>query len=403
MSLSSAPPTRSLLVGSPKSLRVALLAGTLGPGGAEKQLVYMARTLRETNVSVRVYSLRRDEFYETALRRLNVEPTWIGTHDAPLLRLGAFVRALRTYRPHIIQSAHFFANLYVALAARVFGAVHIGSIRNDAVYDVEDAGRWASWLIRLPGSIIANSETALNNLKALGVRAAKCHVVPNVIDLAEFDAQANTPCPIRLRMESPVVVAVSTLARRKRLDRFLAALVLARQRMPQLRGVIIGGGPERATLERLATEQGLLPDGLQFLGRSESVPVLLRQADIFLLTSDHEGFPNVLLEAMAARLPVVTTPAGDAGHVVKDGVTGYVVSFDDVEEMTRRVLQLASSVSLRRRLGDAGRQHVEQSYGYSGLAQRLLATYRAIAEQQHHRGALRACLSCAFATNSSAS
>ena len=372
---------------------MALLAGTLGPGGAEKQLVYMARALREAKVAVRVYSLRRGDFYETALRNLDLEPTWIGRHASPLRRLGAFVSALRTYRPHVIQSGHFFGNLYVALAARIFGAVAIGSVRNDGLYEVEANRGWASWLLRSPGSIIANSHTALANLKALGVPERKCHVVPNVIDLAEFDAQADDARPIIPPRESPVVVTACTLENRKRVDRFLAVLALARRRMPQLSGVIVGRGPERSKLEALAAERGLLPGGLQFLGHSQAVPVILRQADIFLLTSEHEGFPNVLLEAMAARLPVVTTPAGDAGRVVQDDVTGYVASFDDIEGMAQRVLRLANTPSLRRRFGDAGRERVAQTYSYAGLARCLLGTYRLIAEQQRHQRALQACCS----------
>src|SRR2546430_7454389 len=78
-------------------LRVAILAGTLGQGGAEKQLIYIARALRQSNVAVQVYALRRDEFYEAALQGLNLQPIWIGRYESPVLRLGAFVRALMTY------------------------------------------------------------------------------------------------------------------------------------------------------------------------------------------------------------------------------------------------------------------------------------------------------------------
>ena len=181
-------------------------------------------------------------------------------------------------------------------------------------------------------------------------------------------------------------------------------------------GVPSGLPLDVAALDRMLTvlpvhvlyfDAGLLcryaaPAGLQFLGRRQDVPVLLRRADVFLLTSEHEGFPNVLLEAMAARLPVVTTPAGDAGRLVKDGTTGYVVSFNDVQGMVQRVLQLAKSPPLRQRFGGAGRQQVEERYSYVGLPRCLLATYRAIAAQQHHRRALRACLSYSPPTVSAA-
>jgi glycosyltransferase involved in cell wall biosynthesis len=390
---SSSAPRRAEQAGTAPSaprLRVALVAGTLTPGGAEKQLTYMARALSQSDGAVQVYSLTRGEFYEAALRRLNLEPIWIGKRGSRLLRLGALVHALRAFRPHIIQSGHFYTNLYVALAARLVGALSIGSIRNDGLYEAEEMGRWTPWLVRLPRSIITNSQAAVDNLGSLGIPQATCYVVPNVIDLAEFDARMDEVSPMILPTESPVVATIALrLDPMKRLDRFLEVLSAARGAMPSLRGVIIGDGPERSRLEVVARERGLVPGGLEFLGLRDDIPVLLRQVDVFVLTSDHEGFPNVLLEAMAARLPVVTTPAGDAGRVVQDGVTGYVVAFDDVRGMAERVLRLAHSPSFRRRLGEAGRQRVEQSYSYAGLAGCLLDTYRAIAEQQQNGRALQ--------------
>jgi glycosyltransferase involved in cell wall biosynthesis len=88
---------------------------------------------------------------------------------------------------------------------------------------------------------------------------------------------------------------------------------------------------------------------------------------------------------MAAGLPVITTPAGDAGVVVQDGITGYVVPFDDIAGMAARVISLAIEPELALRLGAAGRQRVEQLYSFEGLAGRLLSIYRSIAEQQGNR------------------
>jgi glycosyltransferase involved in cell wall biosynthesis len=375
---------------------VALLAGTLTPGGAEKQLVYMARALHQSHAAVKVYSLSRGDFYEAALQRLELTPMWIGRHESPLLRLVAFARALRRFKPHVIQSGHFFCNLYVALAAPLVGAVSIGSIRSDARYELQEMGGWARWLLRLPRSIIANSQAAFDDLRSLGIPDGTCHVVPNVIDVAAFDANRDELDATIPRRESPVVVTVALrLDPVKRVDRFLNVLSLARRSLPTLRGIIVGDGPDRSRLETVARDLGLLPDGVQFLGLRHDVPAILRHADVFVLTSEHEGFPNVLLEAMTARLPIVTTPAGDARRVVTDGVTGYVVPFADVGAMAQRVLELMQSPPLRRRLGEAGRLRAEQSFNYAGLADRLLATYRTIAEQQRHGLALQACLACA--------
>src|SRR6266566_9342229 len=117
----------------PNPLRVALLAGTLGRGGAEKQLVYMARALQEAGVRVRVYTLGRNEFHEATLGATGLRPIAIGRAAHPLLRLMTLTCALRHFRPHVVQAAHFYVNLYVALASRLTGSLSIGAIRSDTL------------------------------------------------------------------------------------------------------------------------------------------------------------------------------------------------------------------------------------------------------------------------------
>ena len=176
-------------------------------------------------------------------------------------------------------------------------------------------------------------------------------------------------------------MAIGRMCPEKRFDRFLEALARARHAAQELRGMIVGDGPEEPDLRRRAVDLGLLPNDVLFPGRRDDVPALLRQADMLVLSSDYEGFPNVILEAMAARLPVITTPAGDAGVVVEDGISGYVVPSDDIAMMADRMVRLASSQGLRRELGAAGRRRVEQCYSFDGLAERLLSAYETVARR----------------------
>src|SRR3954469_11565894 len=121
-------------------LRIALVAGTLAQGGAEKQLVYMAQALKQAGADVRVYSLTRDEFYQNALQTLGLPPEWIGQFTNPLLRLGTLISRLRHFQPHIIQSTHSYANLYVSLTGRLLGTLSIGALRCSLRYSYEDTG-----------------------------------------------------------------------------------------------------------------------------------------------------------------------------------------------------------------------------------------------------------------------
>jgi glycosyltransferase involved in cell wall biosynthesis len=366
-------------------LRVALLAGTLGRGGAEKQLVYMVRALLELRADVRLYTLTRGEVEEARLCALGIRPIWVGRVRHPVLRLAALVLALRRFRPHVVQSAHFFCNLYVGLAARLNRSLAIGAARGDVLDEVAATGRWARWLLRVPSALIVNAQVAKLNATTLGIDPERVHVLPNVIDLQAFAECAATGVRDVTAPETLVAISVANLIPSKRMDRFLAALALVRRQGVALQGIVVGDGPERGALELMAQNLGLSPSGVTFLGGRGDVPALLCRAHMLVHTSDHEGFPNVILEAMAARLPVVTTPAGDAELLVKHEVTGYVVPFSDSETLAARLMDLARSPALRGQLGAAGFEQVTRCFDYAQLPHRLLATYRAIAARQGRR------------------
>jgi glycosyltransferase involved in cell wall biosynthesis len=147
-----------------------------------------------------------------------------------------------------------------------------------------------------------------------------------------------------------------------------------------LSGWLIGDGLELAALQRKARQIGLPEDALHFLGAREDVPALLAQMHILMLTSDHEGFPNAILEGMAARLPVIATPAGDSADLVQHSQGGFVVGFNDLTEMAGRIIQLAQDARLRARMGADGRRYVEQAYSVERLPANLARLYRAVAD-----------------------
>ena len=360
-------------------LRVALVAGTLGPGGAEKQLVYAAIALHAAGADVRILSLTRGDAHAATLAARGLSPAWIGRFGPPPVRLAVLAAALAPFRPHVVQAGHFFTNLYVTAAARMSGGAAVGAIRSDVGYELSRHGVWGTRLLAAPPDLIANSWAAKRNAETAGRDPSTVHVVGNVIDLTAFDAACGAAAA---RAADLTAIAIGSLVPVKRFDRFLAALQLARRRNERIRGVIVGEGPERRRLEALAAELGLSPHGVRFLGARDDVPALLRAADLCVLSSDHEGFPNAVLEAMSARLPVIATPCGDIERLVTNGTTGFVVPFEDVVAMSDRIVTLAGSGELRARLGGAGRKAVEESYASARLAGRLLEVYEVIAKRR---------------------
>lgn len=373
-------------------LRVALLAGTLDQGGAEKQLVYLARSLAGAGVETRVYSLTRGEFYERVLEEHGFRPVWAGPFGAPPIRLAALALKMRRFAPHVIQSTHAFANLYAGVLGRVLGAVSIGALRSSVAHARKANGRWTGWLLSAPDGLFVNSRRAHQELsEARSGSSGRVHFIPNVIELPEGSTFGRNGGGVQGESQPRRrAIFVGRLIPAKRLDRFLRALAAASRLEPALEGVVVGDGRCRGPMEQLAVELGLGPDTVRFLGRRDDVHDLLRAADMLVLPSDQEGFPNVLLEAMAAGLPVVTTPAGDSPLIVENEVTGYVVPHEDVDMMARRMIELARDPEVRTRMGRAGQQRVRRQYSLESLLEHVISAYREVAEQKGHRRMLDA-------------
>jgi hypothetical protein len=365
-------------------LRVTFVAGGLGQGGAEKQFLYMLKTLLDLDASVQVLTLTSGEYHEESLARLGIQPVSVGKTNSQFSRILSITRATRTFQPHFIQSTHFFTSFYAGMAGRLAQIPSIGAIRSDLHLDLEGVGRSAAWVMRMPSVFLANSYQARQNALDLGLPVKKILVLQNVIDLREFDTQLTANPSMLLNPDYIWAITVGRLVPVKRMERFLQALAIAQEKVKNLAGVIVGGGPEEERLRAEAVRLGLQPDqpkgGVLFLGERSDVAQLLGQSDIYVLTSDREGFPNVLLEAMAAGLPLLSTPAGESSKLVQEGVNGYLVPFDSVETLANRMIHLAESASFRRVMGKAGRHLVETQYNYPLLGKNLIQVYRDIAD-----------------------
>jgi len=363
-------------------LRVALIASSLRLGGAEKQFVYMARGLFAAGVDARVFYLGSGGYYEPVLRETGIPLRQIHTPGRPWLILARLIKALRIFRPHLVLTSQFDELVYGAIAGRLCQALVLGGVRSDGFYELKSRPHLSRWMLRLSDGLIANSVRAKENLLSCGVKPPRIEVLSNVIDLHDFDTRARMPSPISLPAGRVIAAAVGSLNPSKRLDRFLDALSTARRREPALFGLIAGADQgAKASLQQRANALGLTPHHLSFFNETDRVPALLSQAQVLVLCSDCEGFPNIILEAMAARLPVVTTPVGDAGLVVQDGITGYVVGAEDKQRMAECLVRLAQSPELRRQFGEAGRKRVEQEYQCESLSDRLLSLFREFASR----------------------
>jgi glycosyltransferase involved in cell wall biosynthesis len=183
-----------------------------------------------------------------------------------------------------------------------------------------------------------------------------------------------TPIPSGKRVS---VVGVGSLVPRKRWDRLLAAAFELKKRRFAFSVQIAGEGPLRRTLEEQTQSLGL-DDCVEFVGHRDDVPAFLANSTFLAHTSDAEGCPNVLMEAMAAGRPVVTTDAGEAPFLVEDGKTGFVVRRGDSKALVERLAALIATPSLCRQMGEAGRVKALSEFSVDRMVRGTLAAYEAV-------------------------
>ena len=363
-------------------LRVSFLAGTLGQGGAERQLYYMLAVLRAAGAKPRVLCLTQGEHWQSRIESLGVPVRWVGQSSSSLGRLRDIVHELRQNPADVVQSQHFFANGYVAAASRLLGLREIGAIRGDGFEELESNPGLFGWCsLRFPRYLAANSRVAIDNsVTALGARRDRFFFVPNVVDTAAF-----TPEP-RTANKRVLVLAVGSLVPVKRLDRFVRAVSALRGRTEvQMQAVIVGDGPMRSQLESLSGELGLTSAQLQFPGTAPDIMNWYRKADLVVLTSEREGTPNVILEAMASGLPVVATRVGGVPALVRDDETGYIVDPDDEASLAAAILKLVQAPDKRLAFGLLARRFVEEHHGLPELTAALRRLYDGVLANEPNR------------------
>jgi glycosyltransferase involved in cell wall biosynthesis len=200
---------------------------------------------------------------------------------------------------------------------------------------------------------------------------AKIHVIPNGVDVERFHPRWPNQAlwkEFDLDPEAPLVGIVAALRPEKNHEMFLDVAAAVHRRLPRVRFVVVGDGPQRARLQARADELGIAA-AVRFVGTRSDVPEVLLLLDVLLLTSHMEANPLCLLEAMASEKPVVATRVGSVAETVIEGRTGHLVAPGDVPRMAECVLELLADRARAGAIGRAGREHVIAHWSVEGMVQ----------------------------------
>jgi glycosyltransferase involved in cell wall biosynthesis len=368
--------------------RVLLLSTSLGLGGADRQILYLAKALLASDYDVRLVTMvPPEEMGRQALAEglpitsLNMQR---GRADAQSFR--RFVSLLRDWQPHVLTSFMYHANILGRVAGRMAGVpLIVSSIRSE-----RNGSTFRDWLMRLSNWMddccTINSRQVADSLAQRRlIHRRKSRVIPNGVDLAALTPAADD----RLRVRNELAVAPAEflwLAIGRLLDqKDYPTLLQAFQPLAQspARLAIAGRGPQQEELQRQARDLGIA-QRVTFLGVRHDIPALLGAADAFVLSSAWEGMPNVVMEALASATPVVATQVGGVQELVEPGESGLLVKPGDPNALSAAMRRLMTlSVEERRSMGVRGRNHVASHYGLPAMAARWMSLYEELLMQKH--------------------
>lgn len=225
--------------------------------------------------------------------------------------------------------------------------------------------------------VICVSDDLLEACLAADVPARNCVLLENGIDATEYARRRSVgeaKAALNLPTDGFVIGAVGRLSAEKGFDVLIRSTHALVSRGFNVRTVIVGEGGERANLERLARELQL-GDRVRLAGWQADVRGYFEAMDVFALSSLREGLPNVLLEAMALEVPVVSTRVNGVPRLIQDGRNGFLVNSGDLDGLTAGLANLLSSAGLRAAFRTEGRRTVETRYSFATRMNRLKRLY----------------------------
>lgn len=351
-------------------------------GGGQKHVLALAERLSMRGVKVAV-ACEASGYLVDQLRHGNIPHHAVRLSTRPSPRgLADTVDAIRASHAQLVHTHGGTAGLYGRLAARWIGGVRTVHTYHGIHYlhDKRLGKRLVRraidrFLLRWTDEVICVSRS--DRELALGERLAltdHVSVVHNGIDLAPFAMPRSGGRRSGQRNGVFVVGTVSRLHEQKGHFLLLQAAALIRQAHPQVRFRVIGDGPLRESLEAQARELGV-DEAVEFLGARDDIPSQMRNFDLFVLPSLWEGLPYVLLEAMAAGLPVVAADVSGAREIIADGTEGVVVPLRDPQALAAAVIDLMEDGARRAALGAKGAQVVRDRFGLEAMIEQTMGVY----------------------------
>jgi glycosyltransferase involved in cell wall biosynthesis len=352
---------------------VMLMVRELGPGGTERQITELAKTLDRSRFEPHVgcfhEGIRAGELREAGVAVVRFP---VSSFLSPSAFGGAWQmgRYLREHQIRIVHTFDYPLNCFGVPVAKLFRSpVVLSSQRADRALNPPRYNRLLRMTDHMVDGIVVNCEAVRRHLmNDEGVPAGLIRLCHNGIDTQVFRDASRPPS------DTLTIGVVSVLRAEKGLDTLIQAFARVRPLHPALRLAIVGSGPELPALAALAQQLGI-SDRISFEPSITDVAGRLQSIDIFVLPSLSEALSNSLMEAMACGCAVVASNVGGNPELVTDGETGLLFERASIDDLAAKLRLLMEQPSLRERLANAASRRMREEFSMAASADGMSTIY----------------------------
>lgn len=379
-------------------IRVLELRSVWGTGGGpEKTILLGAAQSDPRHFAVTVCYIRdeRDPVFGIDAKAAGLDIDYVEVRERSSLDwriIPALRQIVRDRRIDIVHAHEYKTDLVALVLAKLEGVVPLATVHGWTGHSGRERVYYAvdKWLLARYPRLVAVSEDIRQELIRRGSRAERVATVLNGIDHRAFRRDPARVAAARahfgLAPDWIVVGAVGRLEPQKRFDLLFEAIARLRAAEPRLRCVVAGEGSVRADLEGHIRRLGL-EDICRLLGQQADVGLVHHAIDLFVQSSDYEGTPNAVLEAMAFESPTVATSAGGTAELMHSDVHGLIVPIGDVDALVTGITRLVAEPETARARARAARARVEGDLSFEQRMRRVEAIYQALCSRGAPRSA----------------
>lgn len=378
---------------SDRNIRIHYLITDSNFGGTEASVGRLARGMMQRGYQISICSIKKPGYMAEEFKRQGMEfyslnlPSNINWDYPFFLFFGLFRwrKILKREMPDIIHSFLFQSNLLASISS--FPWAKVGS-KKAVISSVRcinrDKSRWRifldRWALGKSKVILAVSRAVrLTYLEREKIQPAQIRVVYHGVERIFFEDRTDKLDlreKLGIQKQEYLIGTVARLHKDKGIVTLLESMALVVRSVPHIRLLIIGNGPEKDRLLKMARGLGIM-NHVIFTGFQSHVIPWMASLDIFCLTSEEEGLPQSLLEAMALGKPVVVTRVGGVTEIINDPMCGILIPPGDPKALSNAVIDLLHRPEKAKKMGKAGRERIKRDFLLEHTLDQMEDIYRA--------------------------